>query len=220
VTGHDSARDQVARYLRAAQLLLILDNFEHLLAEAPWLGELLAVAPGLRLLVTSREALNLREEWRYPLAGLAVPSEETDDPGQVEAVRLFMERAQQVRRDFSLSAEQVGNHVAIRLLPLLTAPPAADPAHPVPPPSADAGVPTSPTRSDPARLSPLPEPLSARELAVLRLIAAGHSNREIADELYLAVNTVRSYSQQLYGKLGVGSRTQAVARARELGLIA
>jgi LuxR family maltose regulon positive regulatory protein len=54
---------------------------------------------------------------------------------------------------------------------------------------------------------------------VLRLIAAGRSNREIADELFLAVNTVRSYSQQLYGKLGVGSRTQAIARARELGLL-
>jgi predicted ATPase/DNA-binding CsgD family transcriptional regulator len=108
LTGRDGARDQVARYLRAARLLLILDNFEHLLAEAPWLGELLAVAPGLRLLVTSREALHLREEWRYPLAGLAVPSEETEDPGQVEAVRLFMERAQQVRRDFSLIAERAG----------------------------------------------------------------------------------------------------------------
>ncbi|MFN8541380.1 MAG: LuxR C-terminal-related transcriptional regulator [Thermomicrobiales bacterium] len=55
---------------------------------------------------------------------------------------------------------------------------------------------------------------------MLQLIAAGRSNREIADELFLAVNTVRSYSQQLYGKLQVGSRTQAIVRARELGLLA
>ncbi|HEY8601373.1 MAG TPA: LuxR C-terminal-related transcriptional regulator, partial [Thermomicrobiales bacterium] len=66
----------------------------------------------------------------------------------------------------------------------------------------------------------LPEPLTARELEVLLLIAAGRSNREIADELFLAVNTVRSYCHQLFGKLGVGSRTQAVARARALGLLA
>jgi len=74
-------------------------------------------------------------------------------------------------------------------------------------------------RPCPAPARALPEPLTARELAVLRLIAAGRSNREIADELFLALNTVRSYSQQLYGKLGVGSRTQAIARARELGLL-
>ena len=71
LTGQDDARDQVARYLRPARLLLVLDSFEHLLGEAPWLGELLAAAPGLCLLATSREALNLREEWRYPLAGLS-----------------------------------------------------------------------------------------------------------------------------------------------------
>jgi LuxR family maltose regulon positive regulatory protein len=65
----------------------------------------------------------------------------------------------------------------------------------------------------------LVEPLTEREFSVLRLIAAGRSNREIADELFLSVNTVRSYSQQLYGKLDVGSRTQAVARARDLGLL-
>ena len=67
--------------------------------------------------------------------------------------------------------------------------------------------------------SALVEPLTARELDVLRLIAAGRSNREIADELYLAVNTVRSYSQQLYGKLAVNSRTEALVRVRELNLL-
>ncbi|MDP9373792.1 MAG: response regulator transcription factor, partial [Chloroflexota bacterium] len=76
-----------------------------------------------------------------------------------------------------------------------------------------------PAGAHPAPASALPEPLTAREVAVLHLIAVGRSNREIADELFLTVNTVRSYSQQLYGKLGVGSRTQAVARARELGLL-
>ena len=99
--------------------------------------------------------------------------------------------------------------LAARLLLVLTAPPAADPA-----PS-----PAPPRRASIDAIEALSAPLTARELAVLRLIAAGRSNREIADELFLAVNTIRSYSQQLYGKLGVGSRTRAVARARELGLL-
>jgi LuxR family maltose regulon positive regulatory protein len=63
------------------------------------------------------------------------------------------------------------------------------------------------------------EPLSERELQVLRLIAAGRSNREIADELVIAVSTVKSHVNHIHGKLGVKSRTQAVARARTLNLL-
>ncbi len=108
LAGREDEREQVARFLRPLQILLVLDNFEHIIGEAPWLGELLATAPGLRALVTSREALNVREEWRYPLAGLAMSHEKTDDPSQSEAVRLFVERARQVRRDFSFESERDG----------------------------------------------------------------------------------------------------------------
>src|SRR5690606_28464505 len=59
-----------------------------------------------------------------------------------------------------------------------------------------------------------------RELEVLRLIAEGWSNREIADELIISVNTVRWYNKQIYSKLGVHSRTLAIARARNMGLLA
>jgi DNA-binding NarL/FixJ family response regulator len=62
-------------------------------------------------------------------------------------------------------------------------------------------------------------PLSEREIAVLRLIAAGCSNREIADQLYLTVSTVKWYAGEIFSKLGVRSRTQAVATAREQGLL-
>jgi LuxR family maltose regulon positive regulatory protein len=65
----------------------------------------------------------------------------------------------------------------------------------------------------------LVEPLSGREIEVLRLIAAGLSNPEIAGELVIAVSTVKSHVNHIYGKLGVESRTRAVARARELGLL-
>lgn len=67
--------------------------------------------------------------------------------------------------------------------------------------------------------SPLVEPLTDREMAVLRLIAAGLSNREIADELYLSVNTIKWYTSHIYGKLGVSKRAEAVARAHELGIL-
>jgi LuxR family maltose regulon positive regulatory protein len=63
------------------------------------------------------------------------------------------------------------------------------------------------------------EPLSERELEVLRLVAAGLSNREIAQELVIAVSTVKSHINHIYGKLGVKHRTQAVARAQAIGML-
>ena len=63
------------------------------------------------------------------------------------------------------------------------------------------------------------EPLSERELEVLRLIAAGLSNREIADELFIALGTVKRHINNTYGKLQVRRRTEAVARAHALYLI-
>ena len=63
------------------------------------------------------------------------------------------------------------------------------------------------------------EPLSARELEVLALVAAGHANREIAEQLYITVDTVKRHVSHIFDKLGAASRTQAAARARELGLL-
>lgn len=63
------------------------------------------------------------------------------------------------------------------------------------------------------------EPLSERELEVLRLITAGYSNREIADRLVIAVSTVKWYINAIYAKLQVESRTKAIAKARELNIV-
>lgn len=68
-------------------------------------------------------------------------------------------------------------------------------------------------------VSPLAEPIRERELDVLRCIAAGMSNPEIAGHLYLSPNTVKTHVRNLYAKLGVEKRSQALRRARELGLI-
>jgi LuxR family maltose regulon positive regulatory protein len=67
--------------------------------------------------------------------------------------------------------------------------------------------------------STLVEPLTDRELEVLRLMAAGRSNAEIAQALVVAVSTIKTHVNRIFGKLGASSRTQAVARARELHLL-
>ena len=71
----------------------------------------------------------------------------------------------------------------------------------------------------PARPSPLAEPLSERETEVLRLLAEGASNKDIAARLVLAEGTVKNHVTNILGKLGVTGRLQAVNKARELGLL-
>jgi LuxR family maltose regulon positive regulatory protein len=67
--------------------------------------------------------------------------------------------------------------------------------------------------------SELIEPLSERELEILKLIAEGLTNQKIGSQLYLSLNTVKAHTRNIYGKLGVNSRTQAIAKARALGLL-
>ena len=66
---------------------------------------------------------------------------------------------------------------------------------------------------------PLVESLSERELEVLRLMATGLKYQEIAEELVVSVNTVRHHTRNIYGKLNVNSRAQAIARAQDLGIL-
>ena len=77
-----------------------------------------------------------------------------------------------------------------------------------------------PMREDVANgIATLDEPLTARQLEILHLLAQGHSNREIADELYIAEGTVKAHMHQIFGKLMARNRTEAVANARDLDLI-
>ena len=76
-----------------------------------------------------------------------------------------------------------------------------------------------PSRRAAAALSGMAEPLTDREVEVLRLLAAGRSNQRIAHELVVALDTVKKHVTHVLGKLGATNRTEAVARARQLGLI-
>ena len=73
-------------------------------------------------------------------------------------------------------------------------------------------------RNSALRQYALVEPLSERELQVLNLIAEGNSNRQIASQLHIAPSTVKTHINNIYGKLEVQTRVQAINRARELNL--
>ncbi len=93
-------------FLREKDLLLILDNFEHLLPAALLVADLLAAAPGLVILTTSREALRLTGEHLYSVPPLAVPQTLTPNPAELlgySAIQLFVRRAQTVQPDYVLT---------------------------------------------------------------------------------------------------------------------
>lgn len=77
----------------------------------------------------------------------------------------------------------------------------------------------TPIKSDLGKQEVLLEPLSVREIEVLQLIANGLSNQEIANQLHISLSTVKGHTSNIYGKLGVHKRTQAVSRAVELGIL-
>jgi predicted ATPase/DNA-binding SARP family transcriptional activator len=105
-SGPADPQTQLLNYLRPRQALLVLDNFEHLLAALDLLLELLHTAPSLKLLVTSRIALNIAEERLLSVSGLPfIPQEGRPIEESCSAVQLFIERAKRVHLSFSPAAE-------------------------------------------------------------------------------------------------------------------
>lgn len=104
--GTTPPTSQLIDYLRGKQLLLILDNFEQLLDSALFLSDLLAEAPQVQLLATSRVPLRLQEEWRVPLQGLRVPAQNDKSihpqSAVFAAIDLFVQSAQRLTPDFQL----------------------------------------------------------------------------------------------------------------------
>jgi predicted ATPase/class 3 adenylate cyclase len=101
--------DRLKRYLHQKQIVLVLDNFEQVADAVPLVGELLAAAPKLKILVTSREALHVYGEHEYSVPSLALPDLTRLPPlgrlSQYEAVRLFIERARAVKPAFAVTDE-------------------------------------------------------------------------------------------------------------------
>ena len=102
LSGLGNVEDQLIAHLRERQMLLVLDNFEHLLAGVELLPRLLDGAPQVKLLATSRARLNLVEEWLLPLGGMALPPETTRPPalGEFSATALFLACASRLRPDY------------------------------------------------------------------------------------------------------------------------
>ena len=113
LSGQDAPRQQLLRTLQDKTVLLILDNFEQFQDGPDLAGEILQHGPEVRLLVTSRAALHLQEEWLYPLSGLPYPLTNQEPMPWTEletfdAVQLFVERVRQVRPVFSPEDELDG----------------------------------------------------------------------------------------------------------------
>jgi predicted ATPase/DNA-binding CsgD family transcriptional regulator len=104
--GQDDPHVHLLRYLRDKHMLLVMDNFEHLLNGVNLLIEILDTAPSIKLLVTSRETLNISAEWLRRIQGLRFPATDEQPNAQTcDAVQLFARRAYQLRADFSLDRE-------------------------------------------------------------------------------------------------------------------
>jgi predicted ATPase len=95
----EEAKNQLLHYLADKKALLVLDNFEQLSNYASLIGDILAVAEGVKLIVTSRERLNLPGEWIIEIHGLSFPRLEGDDAiSQSAAVQLFLNSAERASR--------------------------------------------------------------------------------------------------------------------------
>jgi predicted ATPase/DNA-binding SARP family transcriptional activator len=106
LAGKSDPMDEIATLLSDKDMLLVMDNFEQLLAGARLLNHILSRCPGIKLLVTSREPLRLEAEWRYDLDGLSYPSPEASNgENAYEAVELFVQTARQFQADFDLTDE-------------------------------------------------------------------------------------------------------------------
>ncbi|MEJ2131158.1 MAG: tetratricopeptide repeat protein, partial [Gammaproteobacteria bacterium] len=116
-SGGKTLVEALEEYLRDKELLLVLDNFEHVRAAARDLAEIMSHCPRLKVLITSREILRLSGEHDFPVPPLTVPPRDKrlslEELERYEAVRLFCDRAQAARTDFGLNADNANTVVEI-----------------------------------------------------------------------------------------------------------
>jgi predicted ATPase/DNA-binding SARP family transcriptional activator len=103
LAGAMDPKDELIDYLREKEMLLILDSFEHLLQGAGLVSDLLTGAPGLKVMTTSWERLNLQSEWVVEISGMPVPEEQFV---QSDVATLFVHSAQRIQPGFEMAAEE------------------------------------------------------------------------------------------------------------------
>ena len=105
--GDDATpREELIKFLSKRHLLLIMDNFEHVLKGVEIVAEILRTAPDVKIMATSREVLNLQEEWVWQVKGLRCPDDIQDtETKHYDALQLFLDRVQRVKRDFDADTE-------------------------------------------------------------------------------------------------------------------
>ena len=109
IATHEDPQHQLLRYLRNRQLLLLMDNFEHLLDGAGIISEILQAAPAVKVLATSRERLNLQSETIHNVRGMAFPDQVgSKDTLDYDAITLFVQRASKVHPGFEPSPDELG----------------------------------------------------------------------------------------------------------------
>lgn len=103
--SRENPQTQLYNYLKPRHLLLILDNFEHLMEAAPQVSDLLKNAASLKVICTSRQPLRLSHEWLLDLEGLPYPQENASAASGYEAIHLFEQRTRQILPRFNLTTE-------------------------------------------------------------------------------------------------------------------
>ena len=198
----------------------------------PWLDEALTLLG--RLQAAAAQAGWVQEEIKIGILQTLVMQAQGNRQSALEAlcrvlplaehggyIRLFVDEGEPMRlsiSDFRLWIEKQPHGQDHRLLGYVDKLLAAF-AQMAPVPQSEVSNPTPLRSGDYSQKSTMVEPLSQRELEILKLIAQGLSNREIGERLFLALDTVKGHNRRIFDKLQVQSRTEAIARARELGLL-
>jgi non-specific serine/threonine protein kinase len=112
ITGMD-VRQQLLEFLHNKALLLVLDNFEHLLNAATLLADMISAAPRLKIIATSREKLDVQGEHLYTLAPMDIPDERAANPRRYSAVQLFEQGARRARPSYELTNDDLAAVITI-----------------------------------------------------------------------------------------------------------
>jgi predicted ATPase/transcriptional regulator with XRE-family HTH domain len=116
-SGQAPPETQLLNYLQYKEMLLVLDNFEHLLSGVDWIDSLLNQAAQIKLLVTSREPLGLQGEWLFDVQGLPLPRVDIADASSNSSVALFIQSARQAQASYRLENDDI--HSVVRICRLV-----------------------------------------------------------------------------------------------------